>query len=63
MLKTYTLYLRDGGDADRFVPALCASDADAIARARMLLADHPECHMIEVFFGENLLFSIERAPQ
>jgi hypothetical protein len=61
MPKTYTLYLRDGGDAVRFVPALCERDAEAIARARMLLAQHPECETIEIFFGEKLLFTIERA--
>ena len=62
MLKTYTLYLRDGGEAVRFVPALCKTDADAIARARMLLVEHPECATIEIFFGEKLLFTIERVP-
>ena len=60
MLKTYTLYMRDDGAAVRFVPAMCASDAEAIRRARELLADHPECATIEVVFGEQLLFTIAR---
>ena len=61
MPKTYTLYLRDGGEAVRFVPALCEADADAIARARALLIEHPECETIEIFFGEKRLFTIARA--
>ena len=56
MLKTYTLYLIDGGT--RFEPALCLSDVDAMARARELLLSHPECEAIDVFFGSDHLFRV-----
>ena len=61
MLKTYTFYLRDSGQTDRFVPAMCATDAEAIRRGRILLADHPECETVEVVFDNSLLFTIDRA--
>jgi hypothetical protein len=63
LLKTYTIFLRDGGDHDRFEPSLCRSDADALSRARALLAQHPECEAVEVFFGSDLLFRVEARPQ
>jgi len=58
MLKTYTLYLRDGSPRRRFEPALCRTDADAMARAREVLAAHPECEAVEVFFGDRHIVSI-----
>jgi hypothetical protein len=58
MLKTYTLYLRDGSPLRRFEPALCRTDVDAMARARELLAAHPECEAVEVFFGDRHIVSI-----
>lgn len=61
VLKTYTLYLRDHGDAVRFEPTLCSTDLDAMARSRALLDAHPECEAIEVFFGEERLFIVDRA--
>jgi hypothetical protein len=61
MLKTYTLYLRDHGAEARFEPALCQSDADAMAKARALLAAHPECFAIDVCFGDDRLFRIGRS--
>lgn len=60
MPKTYTFYLRDGSDRNRFEPGLCRSDAEAMARARELLALHAECHAIEAFFGEEFLFRFVR---
>lgn len=60
MLKTYTIYLRDGGEATRFEPALCRSDLEALTRARLLLAQHTECEAVEVFFGETCLFHVGR---
>ncbi len=57
-LKTYTFYLRDGSDTVRFEPALCLTDVDAMARVRALLAIHTECEMIEVYFGDERLFSV-----
>ncbi|HXQ16156.1 MAG TPA: hypothetical protein VN814_16175 [Caulobacteraceae bacterium] len=62
MLKTYTLYLRDGSDDVRFEPAMCSSDAEALARARMLLSEHPECEAVDVFFGGDQLFRFGREP-
>ena len=62
MLKTYTLFLRDGGDGARFEPALARTDLDAMTRARELLARHPECEAVEVFFGDELLFRVEARP-
>lgn len=60
--KTYTLYLRDGGEKVRFEPAMCLSHAEAMARARALLGAHPECEEIEVFFGEDRLFVVAQTP-
>jgi hypothetical protein len=61
LLKTYTFYLRDGRDNERFEPAMCGSDLEAMSRARELLALHPDCKAIEVFFGDNCLFLVGRA--
>ena len=61
VLKTYTLFLCDGGDDKRFEPTLARTDFDAIARARELLTQHPECEAVEVFFGHDLLFRVEAA--
>lgn len=62
-LKTYTAYLRDGRDDVRFEPLLCASDVDAMSRARKLLAAHPDCDSVEVFFGSELLFAVAQTPR
>ena len=62
LLKTYTLFLRDGGDGNRFEPAMCRSEFDALTRARKLLSQHPECEAVEVFFGHDLLFRVEANP-
>lgn len=56
--KTYTAYLRDGRDEVRFEPLLCRSVGEAMSRARQLLAAHPECEAVEVFFGSELLFAV-----
>ena len=61
LLKTYTLYLRDGGDGLRFLPVLCWNDVEAMARARELLPLHPECEAIDVFFGDDSVCRMERA--
>lgn len=58
MLKTYTLYLRDGSTPSRFEPALCRTDAEAMARANTLLALHPECATVDVFLGDVCLFTM-----
>ncbi|MDO8379156.1 hypothetical protein [Phenylobacterium sp.] len=63
MLKTYTIYLRDGREGTRFEPALCRDDVEALRRARELLALHAECQAVEVFFGETRLFHVEREPK
>jgi hypothetical protein len=60
VLKTYTIYLRDGGEATRFEPALCENDLDALTRAREVLARHTECEAVEVYFGETCLFHVGR---
>ena len=60
MLKTYTLYLRDGAANNRFEPAMCETDFDALASARELLVLHPECETVEVCFGLDCLFVVER---
>ena len=58
--KTYTFYLRDGGEQLRFEPVICRTDAEAMARAREMLALHSECEAIEVFFGDQQLFRYDR---
>ncbi|MBV9994185.1 MAG: hypothetical protein JO127_03130 [Caulobacteraceae bacterium] len=60
MLKTYTIFLRDGREPSRFEPALCGGDSEAMARARELLVRHPECGSADVFFGQTQLFSVVR---
>lgn len=62
MQKTYTLFLCDGTDRIRFEPALARTDAEALARARELLSLHPECHAVEVMFGNQHLFRVEAKP-
>lgn len=62
MVRTYTLYLRDGGDQTRFEPALCRDDVEALARARELLALHPECESVEAYFGDAHLFTVTAKP-
>lgn len=61
MVKTYTLYLRDGGAHQRFVPAMCLNDVEALSRARALLEVHPECETIDIYYGDSHLFSVGRA--
>ncbi len=60
MLKTYTLTLRseDGEFAPRFEPALCRSSGEALTRARELLARSPGFNLVEVRFGDQLLFCV-----
>lgn len=60
LLKTYTLYLRDGRSRDRFVPAMCGSLSEVMRRANELLAQNADCEAIEVFFGDKLLVRVER---
>jgi|GEM_PF-3531823 hypothetical protein len=62
MLKTYTLYLRDGRDPVRFEPALCRTTGEAMARARALLELHGECEAVEVYFGQDFLYRFARSP-
>ena len=59
--KTYTFYLQDGCDDARFVPAICASDVEALAHARALLAAHTDCEAVEVFIGEVRLFDVAQS--
>lgn len=61
-LKTYTAYLRDGGDDVRFEPVLCSTNGQAMSRARALLKAHPECDAVEVFFGDEFLFVVGQEP-
>lgn len=61
MLKTYTLYLRDGRDGpSAFEPAMCRSNDEAVAKALELLDRHPDCHAVDVFFGDTELFRVKR---
>ena len=62
MLRTYTLFLRNSSTPDRFVPFLARSDVEALRHARTLLNDHPECEIVEVHFGKERLFTVERPP-
>ena len=60
LLKTYTLYLRDGRNMDRFEPAMCRSASEVLGRANALLAQNADCEAIEVFFGDQLIVRVER---
>ena len=61
LLKTYTLYLRDGADGESaFEPALCKGNDEAVARAMELLGRNPQCHAVDVFFGEQELFRVKQ---
>lgn len=62
LLKTYTLYLRDGRDEVRFEPALCRTDALAMAHARELLELHEACKAIDIYLGDDFLCRVNRAP-
>jgi hypothetical protein len=62
LLKTYTLYLRDGGGDVRFEPALCGTDAQAMARARELLQRHEVCEAIDVHLGDDFICRVNRPP-
>ncbi len=62
VLKTFTLFLRDGGDGPPpFEPALCASEIEAVGKAHEALERHPNCHTVDVFFGDTELFSVRRS--
>lgn len=60
LLKTYTIYLRDGRDPVRFEPAMRRSAAEAMARAIELFEQHTECEAVEVYFGDDFLYRIAR---
>ena len=60
MLKTYTLYLRDGRDDAGFEPALCATDAQAMGRAREMLELREACEAIDVYLGDDFLCRVNR---
>ena len=62
MLKTYTLYLRDGRDDAGFEPALCVTDAQAMGCARELLDVHDACEAIDIYLGDDFLCRVNRAP-
>jgi hypothetical protein len=62
VLKTYTFYLRDSSGDVRFEPVLCQSDLDAMARARSVLNQTPDCAEIEAYFGDERLFGVSREP-
>lgn len=60
VLKTYTLYLRDGRDTARFEPAMGRSASEVVGRAHDVLAENPDCIAVEVFFGDTLIVRVER---
>ena len=61
MLTTYTLYLRGGPNSpDPFEPFLGRTGSEAIERARTLLEQRPQYEAVEVFFGDNRLFRVQR---
>lgn len=61
MLKTYALFLRSDRDKPpQFQAATCKSDAEVLQRARALLARHPECEAVDVFFGDTELFRVKQ---
>lgn len=62
LLKTYTAYLRDGGDDVRFEPIMYSTEFEAMSRARALLKTHPECDVVEVFFGSERVFVVGQGP-
>jgi hypothetical protein len=59
--KTYAFHIRVDGQSPAFQPLLCATDAEALDKARQWLAQHPECEEIDVFLGDVELFSVARA--
>jgi len=60
LLKTYTLYLRDGRNPSRFEPAMRRSASEVVGRAEALLVLNPDCDAIEVFFGDQMIVRVER---
>jgi len=64
MLKTYTVYLRDGRDGpSAFEPVLCRTPAEAMTLAREILARHPQCEGADVFFGGEELFRVKQSKE
>lgn len=61
MLETYTLYLRDGRDGPAaFEPVMCRTSAELMQKACAVLARHPECEAIDVYFGDTELFRVKQ---
>ncbi len=61
MLTTYTLYLRDGREGpDAFEPFMAETAGAAITRGQVLLGDNPLFTAVDVYFGETLLFRVQR---
>ena len=61
ILKTYTFYLRDGGEQPAgFEPLLCRTNDEIVAKALDLLARNPHCHAVDVYFGDTELLSLKQ---
>jgi hypothetical protein len=61
MLKTYTLYLRGEGLPDAaFEPVLCETQAELLGKVTDVLGRHPACDAIDVYFGDEELFSVRQ---
>mgnify|MGYP007020159423 CR=1 FL=1 len=61
MLKTYALFLRGDGDKpQQFQAVTCKTNAEALQSARALLASHPECQAVDIFFGDTELFRVKQ---
>jgi hypothetical protein len=61
MLKTYALFLRGERDKpQQFLAVACKTNAEALQRARALLAGHPECQAVDIFFGDTELFRVKQ---
>ena len=61
LLKTYILRLHHGAEeAAALQPVLCKTDAQALAKAREWLAQHPDCLAIDVLCGTDELYHVGR---
>ena len=61
LLKTYTLYLRDGETGPAaFEPVMCMDDSEVVAKALQVLESNPHYHAVDVFFGDTELFRVKQ---
>lgn len=62
MITLYSLFLATPAGGRRFVPVHCQTRAELLTRARQLLDQDDTACAVEARFGDNLLFTLDKAP-